>query len=204
MSDLYTPTSRYVLPAVVERTSYGLVEKNPYQKLFEERIIFLGQGIDDTVANDVMAQLLTLESADPDRDISIYINSPGGSFTALTAIYDTMQFVRPEIQTTCLGQAASAAAVILAAGAPGKRFALANSRILIHQPSTEGGGQASDVEIQAREVLRMRTLLEEMIAKHSNKTPEQVQVDIERDKILTAEEAVEYGLVDRVLTTRGG
>ncbi len=204
MSDLYTPTSRYVLPAVVERTSYGLVEKNPYQKLFEERIIFLGQGIDDTVANDVMAQLLTLESADPDRDISIYINSPGGSFTALTAIYDTMQFVRPEIQTTCLGQAASAAAVILAAGAPGKRFALANSRILIHQPSTEGGGQASDVEIQAREVLRMRTLLEEMIAKHSHRTPEQVQVDIERDKILTAEEAVEYGLVDRVLTTRGG
>ena len=203
MSDLYTPSSRYVLPAVVERTSYGLVEKNPYQKLFEERIIFLGQGIDDTVANDVMAQLLTLESADPDRDISIYINSPGGSFTALTAIYDTMQFVRPDVQTTCLGQAASAAAVILAAGTPGKRFALANSRILIHQPSTEGGGQASDVEIQAREVLRMRTLLEEMIAKHSNKTPEQVQVDIERDKILTAEEAVEYGLVDRVLTTRG-
>ena len=149
-----------------------------------------------------MAQLLTLESLDPDRDISIYINSPGGSFTALTAIYDTMQFVRPDIQTTCLGQAASAAAIMLAAGTPGKRFALANSRILIHQPSTEGGGQASDVEIQAREVLRMRKLLEEMLARHTNRTLEQVEQDIERDKILTAEEAVEYGLVDRVLTTR--
>ena len=203
MSDLSLPSSRYYLPQIEERTSYGWRRTDPYAKLFEERIIFLGQAIDDTIANDVMAQLLTLESADPDRDISIYINSPGGSFTALTAIYDTMQFVRPDIQTTCLGQAASAAAIVLAAGTPGKRFALANSRILIHQPSTEGGGQASDVEIQAREVLRMRSLLEEMIAKHSNRTTEQVQVDIERDKILTAEEAVDYGLVDRVLTTRG-
>ena len=203
MSDLHLPSGRYVLPQIEERTSYGWKRLDPYTKLFEERIIFLGQAIDDTIANDVMAQLLTLESADPDRDISIYINSPGGSFTALTAIYDTMQFVRPDIQTTCLGQAASAAAIVLAAGTPGKRFALANSRILIHQPSTEGGGQASDVEIQAREVLRMRSLLEEMIAKHSNRTAEQVQVDIERDKILTAEEAVDYGLVDRVLTTRG-
>jgi ATP-dependent Clp protease protease subunit len=139
---------------------------------------------------------------DPDRDIIIYVNSPGGSFTALTAIYDTMQFVRPEIQTVCLGQAASAAAVILAAGTEGKRYALANSRILIHQPYTEGGGQASDVEIQAREILRMRKLLEDLIAKHSNRTSEQVEKDIERDKILTAEEAVEYGLVDRVLTSR--
>jgi ATP-dependent Clp protease, protease subunit len=203
MSDLYTPSSRYVLPQMEERTSYGFKRMDPYTKLFEERIVFLGQAIDDTVANDVMAQLLTLESMDPDRDIIIYVNSPGGSFTALTAIYDTMQFVRPDIQTTCLGQAASAAAIILAAGTPGKRFALANSRILIHQPSTEGGGQASDVEIQAREVLRMRKLLEQMIAEHSNRTPEQVEVDIERDKILTAQEAVEYGMVDRVLTTRG-
>ena len=203
MSDLYVPSSRYIVPELVERTSYGIVSKNPYQKLFEERIIFLGTQIDDVSANDVMAQLLTLESMDPDRDISIYINSPGGSFTALTAIYDTMRFVRPDIQTTCLGQAASAAAIILAAGTPGKRFALANSRILIHQPSTEGGGQASDVEIQAREVLRMRQLLEQMIAEHSNRTLEQVEVDIERDKILTAQEAVDYGLVDRVLTTRG-
>jgi ATP-dependent Clp protease protease subunit len=203
MSDLYLPSSRYVLPVIEERTSYGFKRLDPYTKLFEERIIFLGQAIDDTIANDVMAQLLTLESMDPDRDISIYVNSPGGSFTALTAIYDTMQFVRPDIQTTCLGQAASAAAIILAAGTPGKRFALANSRILIHQPYTEGGGQASDVEIQAREILRMRKLLEVMIARHSNRSEEEVEKDIERDKILTAEEAVEYGLVDRVLTTRG-
>ena len=196
--------ARYVLPVIEERTSYGFKRLDPYTKLFEERIIFLGQAIDDTIANDVMAQLLTLESMDPDRDISIYVNSPGGSFTALTAIYDTMAFVRPEIQTTCLGQAASAAAVILAAGTPGKRYALANSRILIHQPYTEGGGQASDVEIQAREILRMRKLLESMLAKHSNRSQEQVERDIERDKILTAEEAVEYGLVDRVLTTRSG
>ncbi len=202
MSDLSLPSSRYVLPVIEERTSYGFKRLDPYTKLFEERIIFLGQAIDDTIANDIMAQLLTLESMDPDRDISIYVNSPGGSFTALTAIYDTMRFVRPDIQTTCLGQAASAAAVILAAGTPGKRYALANSRILIHQPYTEGGGQASDVEIQAREVLRMRKLLESMLAEHSNRTVEQVERDIERDKILTAAEAVEYGLVDRVLTTR--
>jgi ATP-dependent Clp protease protease subunit len=202
MSDLHLPSSRYVLPQIEERTSYGYKRLDPYTKLFEERIIFLGQAIDDTVANDVMAQLLTLESMDPDRDILLYINSPGGSFTALTAIYDTMQFVRPQVQTYCLGQAASAAAVILAAGTPGKRFALANSRILIHQPSTEGGGQASDVEIQAREVLRMRSLLESLIAQHSNRTVEQVERDIERDKILTAEEAVEYGLIDRVITAR--
>jgi ATP-dependent Clp protease protease subunit len=202
MSDLHLPSSRYVLPVIEERTSYGFKRLDPYTKLFEERIIFLGQAIDDTIANDVMAQLLTLESMDPDRDILLYINSPGGSFTALTAIYDTMQFVKPQVQTYCLGQAASAAAVILAAGTPGKRFALANSRVLIHQPYTEGGGQASDVEIQAREVLRMRKLLEEMIAKHSNRTVEQVEKDIERDKILTAPEAVEYGLVDRVITAR--
>jgi ATP-dependent Clp protease protease subunit len=202
MSDLHLPSSRYVLPVIEERTSYGFKRLDPYTKLFEERIIFLGQAIDDTIANDVMAQLLTLESMDPDRDILLYINSPGGSFTALTAIYDTMQFVKPQVQTYCLGQAASAAAVILAAGTPGKRFALANSRILIHQPYTEGGGQASDVEIQAREVLRMRKLLEELIAKHSNRTVEQVEKDIERDKILTAPEAVEYGLVDRVITAR--
>jgi ATP-dependent Clp protease, protease subunit len=204
MSDLYQPSSRYYLPTFEERTSYGFKQQNPYNKLFEERIIFLGTQIDDVSANDVMAQLLTLESDDPDRDISIYINSPGGSFTALTAIYDTMKFVRPDIQTTCLGQAASAAAIILAAGTPGKRFALQNSRILIHQPSTEGGGQASDVEIQAREVMRMRSLLEQMLADHSNRSLEQVGKDIERDKILTAEEALEYGLIDRVLSTRGG
>lgn len=195
-------TSRYVLPTIEERTTYGYKRLDPYTKLFEERIIFLGQAIDDTVANDVMAQLLTLESMDPDRDIILYINSPGGSFTALTAIYDTMQFVRPDVMTICLGQAASAAAVILAGGSKGKRYALEHSRILIHQPSSEGGGQASDIEIQAREVMRMRTLLEELIARHSNRTPEQIALDIERDKILTAAEAVEYGLIDQVLASR--
>ncbi|MGH3730951.1 MAG: ATP-dependent Clp protease proteolytic subunit [Micromonosporaceae bacterium] len=195
--------SRYVLPSFVERTSYGVKEMNPYNKMFEERIIFLGVQIDDASANDVMAQLICLESMDPDRDIQLYINSPGGSFTALTAIYDTMQYVRPSIQTICMGQAASAAAVLLASGAPGKRMALPNSRIIIHQPATEGGyGQSSDIEIQAREIMRMRSLLEEMIAEHSSQSLEQVRKDIDRDKILTAEEALEYGLVDQVLGTR--
>ena len=194
--------NRYVLPTIEERTAYGYKRLDPYTKLFEERIIFLGQGIDDTVANDVMAQLLTLESIDPDRDIILYINSPGGSFTALTAIYDTMQFVRPDVMTICLGQAASAAAVLLAGGTAGKRYALEHSRILIHQPYSEGGGQGSDIEIQAREVLRMRGLLEEMLAKHSKKSKEDIGKDIERDKILTAAEAVEYGLVDQILASR--
>jgi ATP-dependent Clp protease protease subunit len=194
--------NRYVLPSFVERTSYGMKELNPYTKLFEERIIFLGVQIDDASADDVMAQLLCLESMDPDRDISIYINSPGGSFTALTAIYDCMQFVRPQIQTVCLGQAASAAAVLLAAGTKGKRLALPNSRILIHQPYSEGGGQGSDIEIQAREVLRMRALLETLLARHSGRTEDEVRADIERDKILTAEEAVAYGLVDEVIQSR--
>ena len=152
--------SRYVLPSFVERTSYGVKEMNPYNKLFEERIIFLGVQIDDASANDVMAQLITLESIDPDRDIIIYINSPGGSMTSMMAIYDTMQYIQPEIQTFCLGQAASAAAVLLAAGTPGKRMALPNARILIHQPAIESGyGQSSDLEIQAREILRMRTAM---------------------------------------------
>jgi len=151
----------------------------------------------------VMAQLLTLESTDPDREIIMYINSPGGSFTSMTAIYDTMQFVRPHIQTVCLGQAASAAAVLLAAGTPGRRLALPNSRILIHQPATEGVyGQVSDLEIQAHEIARMRSALEEILSRHSNKTPDEVRVDIERDKILTAQEAKDYGLVDEVLEYR--
>ncbi|MEN9698273.1 MAG: ATP-dependent Clp protease, protease subunit [Actinomycetota bacterium] len=195
-------TSRYVLPTIEEKTSYGFKRLDPYTKLFEERIIFLGQAIDDTVANDVMAQLLTLESMDPDRDIMMYINSPGGSFTALTAIYDTMQFVRPDVQTICLGQAASAAAVLLAGGAKGKRMALEHSRILIHQPYSEGGGQATDIEIQAREIMRMRSLLEELIARHSTKSAKEISQDIERDKILTAQEALEYGLIDQVLASR--
>jgi ATP-dependent Clp protease protease subunit len=195
--------NRYILPSFVERTSYGIKESNPYNKMFEERIIFLGVQIDDASANDVMAQLICLESADPDRDIIIYINSPGGSFTALTAIYDTMQYVRPDIQTVCMGQAASAAAILLAAGTDGKRMALPNSRIIIHQPATEGGyGQSSDIEIQAKEILRMRTQLEEMISRHSGQAIEKVRKDIDRDKILTAAEAKDYGLVDNVLASR--
>ena len=195
-------SARYVLPTIEERTSYGYKRLDPYTKLFEERIIFLGQAIDDTVANDVMAQILTLESMAPDRDIIMYSNSPGGSFTALTAIYDTMQFVRPDVMTICLGQAASAAAVLLAGGTKGKRYALEHSRILIHQPYSEGGGQGSDIEIQAREILRMRNLLEDLLARHSNKSREDIEKDIERDKILTAQEAVEYGLIDQILSTR--
>ena len=194
--------NRYILPTIEEKTSYGYKRLDPYTKLFEERIIFLGQAIDDTVANDVMAQLLTLESMDPDRDIMMYINSPGGSSTALTAIYDTMQFVRPDVMTICLGQAASAAAILLAGGAKGKRYALEHARILIHQPYSEGGGQGSDIEIQAREIMRMRALLEEMLVKHSVKSAEEITKDIERDKILTAAEAVEYGLIDQVMVSR--
>ena len=201
-ADHQAPSARYVLPRFVERTSQGYREYDPYSKLFEERIIFLGVQIDDASANDVMAQLLTLESMDPDRDISIYINSPGGSYTAMTAIYDTMQFVKPDVHTVCLGQAASAAAVLLAAGSPGKRFALPHARILIHQPYTEGGGQGSDIEIQANEILRMRVEMEGIIAKHTGRTTEQVAKDIERDNILTAADAKEYGIIDAVISSR--
>jgi ATP-dependent Clp protease, protease subunit len=194
--------ARYVLPSFVERTSYGIKEMNPYNKLFEERIIFLGVQIDDASANDVMAQLITLESIDPDRDVLIYINSPGGSVTSMMAIYDTMQYIQPEVSTICIGQAASAAAVLLAAGTKGKRLALPNARILLHQPATEGGyGQSSDLEIQAQEILRMRSSMEKIVALHSGRTEEQVRKDIERDKFFTAEEAKEYGLVDEVLTS---
>jgi ATP-dependent Clp protease, protease subunit len=196
---------RYIVPEFTERTSQGVRTYNPYSKLFEERIIFLGSQVDDVSANDIMAQLICLESMDPDRDISMYINSPGGSFTALTAIYDTMQFVRPDVATVCMGQAASAAAVLLAAGAPGKRMALPNARILIHQPYTETGrGQVSDLEIQAKEIQRMREQLEEMLSNHSNQSREQVSEDIERDKILTAAEALEYGLIDQITSARKG
>jgi ATP-dependent Clp protease protease subunit len=201
--DLVSPSMNYYIPQWEERTSYGVRRIDPYTKLFEDRIIFLGTPISDDVANAVMSQLLVLESMDPDRDIILYINSPGGSFTALTAIYDTMRFVKPDIQTVCLGQAASAAAILLAAGAPGKRMALPNSRILIHQPYTEGTyGQTSDIEIQANEILRMRDLLETMISEHTGKSKEEVSRDIDRDKILTAEGAVEYGLVDAILESR--
>ncbi len=190
----------YYIPQWEERTSYGVRRVDPYTKLFEDRIIFLGTPINDEVANAVMAQLLCLQSLDPERQISIYINSPGGSFTALTAIYDTMRYIKPDIQTVCLGQAASAAAVILAAGTKGKRLALPNSRILIHQPATEGGyGQSSDLEIQAREILRIRSLMEQMLASDTGQPVEKVSRDIERDKFLTAQEAVEYGIVDDIL-----
>ena len=193
----------YYIPQWEERTSYGFRRIDPYAKLFEDRIIFLGTPISDDVANAVMAQLLCLESMNPDQDVQIYINSPGGSFTAMTAIYDTMRFIQPDVQTVCLGQAASAAAILLAAGTPGKRLALPNSRILIHQPYTEGTfGQTSDIEIQANEILRMRELLEKMISDHTGKTIEEVSHDIERDKILTAQAAVEYGLIDAVLDSR--
>ncbi len=203
MTDLSLPPqfaavhNRYVLPSFVERTSYGVKESNPYNKLFEDRIIFLGVQVDDASANDVMAQLLMLEGTDPDRDIIMYINSPGGSFTAHDGDL-RHHAVRPAGHPDGLpGQAASAAAVLLSAGTPGKRMALPNSRIIIHQPATEGGyGQGSDIEIQAREILRMRTQLEDMLSQHCNRPIEQVRKDIDRDKIMTAEEAKDYGLVD--------
>lgn len=198
----FTAPTNYTIPIVIEQTSRGERSFDIYSRLLKERIIFLGTPIDDGVANVIMAQLLHLESEDPDRDISIYINSPGGSFTALTAIYDTMQFVKPEIQTICMGQAASAAAVLLAAGTKGKRMALQHARVLIHQPSGGGEGQSSDIEIQAREILRMRELLEQLIATHTGRDAALIRKDIERDKILTAVEAVEYGLIDEVVSTR--
>lgn len=203
-NNMQMPQSRYVLPSFVEHSSFGAKESNPYNKLFEERIIFLGSQVDDTAANDIMAQLLVLEGLDPDRDITMYINSPGGSFTSLMAIYDTMQYVRADIQTVCLGQAASAAAVLLAAGTPGKRMALPNARVLIHQPAVGGAiqGQVSDLEIQAAEIERMRKLMEETLAQHTGQTAEQVRLDTDRDKILTAEQAKEYGIIDQVFEYR--
>lgn len=202
-SPLHAPSAQYLIPTVFETTSRGERAFSIYDRLLKERIIFLGTPIDDGVANVVMAQLLYLESEDPDRDIAFYINSPGGSFTALTAIYDTMNYVRPDIATTCMGQAASAAAVLLAAGTKGKRFALEHARILIHQPAVEGGyGQSSDIEIQAREILRMRALLEEMLSGSTGQPTEKIRKDTDRDKILTAVEAKEYGMIDEVLSPR--
>ncbi len=198
-----SPSSRYILPQFEERTAYGFKRQDPYTKLFEDRIIFLGVQVDDASADDIMAQLLVLESQDPDGLITLYINSPGGSFTAMTAIYDTMQYIKPQIQTVCLGQAASAAAVLLAAGSPGKRLARPNARVLIHQPAMEGGyAQASDIEIHANEMIRMREWLETTLAVHSGKPVEEVRTDIERDKILSAAQAKDYGLVDQVLESR--
>ncbi|AXE38391.1 ATP-dependent Clp protease proteolytic subunit [Acidipropionibacterium virtanenii] len=197
------PSMDYYIPQWEERTSYGMRRVDPYTKLFEDRIIFLGTPVTDDIANAVMAQLLCLQSMDPDRQISMYINSPGGSFSAMSAIYDTMNYVRPDIQTVCLGMAASAAAVLLAAGTKGKRLALPNSTILIHQPSMgqQSYGQSSDIEIQADEIQRIRTLMEQMLADATGQTTEQISKDVDRDKYLTAEGAKQYGIIDDLLTS---
>jgi ATP-dependent Clp protease, protease subunit len=195
--------ARHLLPSFVERTSYGYQESNPYSKLFEGRIVFLGTQIDDAAANDVMAQLICLESTEPDRSISMYINSPGGSLTAMTAIYDTMRYIRPAVHTYCLGQAASAAAVLLAAGASGHRSVVPNARVLIHQPSIDVvRGQTSDLEIYAAEVSRLRRQLEEALAEGTGQTVERIHTDIERDLVLTADEAVAYGIADNIIASR--
>ncbi|HZA84803.1 MAG TPA: ATP-dependent Clp endopeptidase proteolytic subunit ClpP [Actinomycetes bacterium] len=194
--------SNYLVPVVVEQTNRGERSFDIYSRLLNERIIFLGTPIDDTVANLVMAQLLHLESEDPDKDIQLYINSPGGSVTALLAIYDTMQYVKPDVATTCMGQAASAAAVLLAAGAPGKRLGLPHSRILIHQPSGGAEGQSVDIEIQAREILRMRRMLDEILAAHTGQPVEKIGTDTDRDFIMTAEQAKEYGIIDEIIESR--
>ncbi|KOU63404.1 Clp protease ClpP [Streptomyces sp. MMG1533] len=198
------PSARYVLPEFTERTSSGQKTMDPYSKLLEERIVFLGTPIDDISANDVMAQFMYLEYRDPDRDIMLYINSPGGSFSSMSAIYDTMQYVTCDVETTCLGQAGSSAAVLLAAGTPGKRNLLPGARVVIHQPalSEPVQGQASDLAIQADELLRVRSRLEEMLVRHTGRSPEQVNTDIERDKIFSAQEALEYGLADRIIPSR--
>ena len=192
----------YLVPTVVESSNRGERAYDLYSRLLRERIIFLGTPIDDAVSNLICAQMLFLESEDPDKDINLYINSPGGDITGLLAIYDTMKYIKPAVSTFCFGQAASAAAVLLGAGAKGKRYALPHARVLLHQPWGGVGGQASDIEIQAREILRMRALLEQMLALHSGRSEEQVRSDIERDKILTADEAKEYGLIDEVLSSR--
>ncbi len=196
------PIRNYIVPTVIEQTNRGERAFDIYSRLLKERIIFLGTPIDDTVANLMMAQLLHLESEDPDKDISIYINSPGGEITALFAIYDTMQYIKPDVSTICIGQAASAAAVILASGAPGKRFVLPHSRILIHQPHGGASGQAVDIEIQAKEIVRMRELLDNILAHHTGQTVEKVSHDTDRDFIMSALEAKDYGIIDEVITNR--
>jgi ATP-dependent Clp protease protease subunit len=196
------PVSDYLVPVVVEQTSRGERSFDIYSRLLKERIVFLGTPLDDTVANLVMAQLLHLESEDPERDINLYINSPGGSVTSLLAVYDTMQYIKPDVVTICMGQAASAAAVLLAAGTKGKRFGLPHSRILIHQPSGGAEGQSVDIEIQAREILRMRRMLDEILATHTGQSVEKVSHDTDRDFIMTAEEAKAYGLIDDIIESR--
>jgi ATP-dependent Clp protease protease subunit len=194
--------AQYTIPTVIERSDRGERAFDVFSRLLSERIIFLGTEIDDGVANVVMAQLLHLESEDSDKDISLYINSPGGSATALLAIYDTMQFVQPAVSTFCMGQAASAAAVLLAAGAPGKRLVLEHSRVLLHQPSTGGQGTVSDLSLQAKEVLRIRSEMEQILARHTGREPATLRADTDRDRIFTAREAVDYGLADAIITAR--
>ena len=196
------PIKSYLVPTVIEQTNRGERAFDIYSRLLKERIIFLGTPLDDMVANLLIAQLLHLESEDPDKDISIYINSPGGEITALFAIYDTMQYIKPAIQTICVGQAASAAAVLLTAGTKGKRFALPHARILIHQPHGGTSGQAVDIEIQAKEIVRMRELLDRLLAHHTGQPPEKVASDTDRDFIMSAPEAKEYGIIDEVITNR--
>jgi len=196
------PIYNYLVPTVIEQTNRGERAFDIYSRLLKERIIFLGTPIDDAVSNLVMAQLLHLESDDPDKDISLYINSPGGEITGLFAIYDTMAYIKPDVTTICMGQAASAAAVLLAAGTKGKRFALPHARVLIHQPHGGASGQASDIEIQAKEIGRMRQLLNEILAEKTGQDVEKVTKDTDRDYILGAEEAKEYGLIDEVIYSR--
>ena len=200
-STQFAPTMDYYIPQWEERTSYGMRRIDPYTKLFEDRIIFLGTPISDEIANAVMAQLLCLQQMDSDRDIEIYINSPGGSFTALTAIYDTMRYIKPDVRTVCLGQAASAAAVILAAGTKGKRYALPHARIMMHQPSGGMGGSASDIKIQAQQSLHIKKVLFELIAQHTGQELAQVEADADRDRWFTAPEAKDYGFIDHVITS---
>jgi ATP-dependent Clp protease, protease subunit len=196
------PTRNYLVPTVIEQTNRGERAFDIYSRLLKERIIFLGTPIDDTVSNLMIAQLLHLESEDPDKDISIYINSPGGEITGLFAIYDTMQYIKPDVQTICVGQAASAAAVLLAAGAPGKRYALPHARVLIHQPHGGASGQAVDIEIQAKEIARMRQTLDELLAHHTGQPTDRVRKDTDRDFIMSALEAKDYGMIDEVISNR--
>jgi ATP-dependent Clp protease protease subunit len=192
----------YLVPIVIEQTNRGERSFDIYSRLLKERIVFLGTPIDDAVGNLVMAQLLHLESEDPDKDIHLYINSPGGDITSLFAVYDTMQYIKPDVSTIVMGQAASAAAVLLAAGQKGKRYALPHSRILIHQPHGGAQGQAVDIEIQAKEILRYRKLLDEIMAQHTGQTIDKVAKDTDRDFIMTAEQAKEYGVIDEVISSR--
>ena len=196
--------SNYIIPQVIEQTNRGERGMDIYSRLLSQRIIFLGTPVNDEIANLIMAQLLHLESEDPDKDIALYINSPGGSITSLFAIYDTMHYIKPDVTTICMGQAASAAAVLLAAGTKGKRFALPHSRILLHQPSGGAQGQASDIEVVAREILRMRDLLNKLLAESTGQTQEKIADDTDRDFILTAQEAKEYGIVDEIIEARSG